>query len=373
MSVADRAEVDAIDAEELSESERNEAEEAVANAYQVVYAGQDFDVEGLVRRLERGDILIPQFGHNYDDIDTAGFQRGFVWQKPQMDRFIESMLLGYPIPSILLVRQSDRRYLVLDGQQRLRTLQYFYSGVYRDRIFALNNVSEPYRNLTYKTLLPAQKRTLDNTYIQATIVDTDGSEESQEAIYQIFERLNSGGTQLTPHEIRVALYAGPLIDFIHGLNHDPSWRQLYGPVSPRLRDQELVLRILALYLDEDKYFRPLKQFLNRFASDQRDAVDPRLERAGELFKLAAARLADGPGSEALRRRSRILNVAQTDAIFVGLMTALERGDVTASQVTLAVGAIRADEALEQFVSTGTSNEEAVAARMQMAREHFSFR
>jgi uncharacterized protein DUF262 len=370
MSAVDEGSVSA-ETEDLSAQERDEAEEAVSSAYQVVYAGQDFDVEGLVRRLDRGDILIPQFGHNYDQVDTAGFQRSFVWQKPQMDRFVESMLLGYPIPSILLVRQSDRRYLVLDGQQRLRTLQYFYSGVYRDRTFSLSNVSEPFRNLTYKTLSADQRRTLDNTYIQATIVDTDGSEDSQEAIYQIFERLNSGGTQLTPHEIRVALYAGPLIDYLHSLNHDNSWRNVYGPISPRLRDQEMVLRILALYLDELKYFRPLKQFLNRFASEQRTAADPRLEEAGRLFKLAASKLDGGPGSEALRRRSRILNVAQTDAVFVGLMTELNRRDLSETQVTEAVHAIRTDETIEPYVATATSNEESVAARLHIAREHFA--
>src|SRR5262245_22652266 len=132
----------ASDTQALTAEELEEIEEADAHAYKVVYSGQDFDVEGLVRRLDRGDILVPQFGHNDDPIDTAGFQRSFVWQKPQMDRFIESMLLGYPIPGILLVRQRDKRYLVLDGQQRLRTLQYFYNGMYRDRAFRLQNVSE---------------------------------------------------------------------------------------------------------------------------------------------------------------------------------------------------------------------------------------
>src|SRR5262245_2511282 len=83
----------------------------------VAYQGSDFDVEGLVRRLERRDIVIPTFGHPEEPpIETARFQRGFVWTKPQMDRFIESLLLGYPIPGIFLVQQADKRYLVLDGQ-----------------------------------------------------------------------------------------------------------------------------------------------------------------------------------------------------------------------------------------------------------------
>jgi hypothetical protein len=103
----------------------------------ISYSGTDFDVEGLVRRLDRADIVIPTFGHGDPSLETAGFQRAFVWRRPQMDRFIESLLLGYPIPGIILVQQGDRRYLVLDGQQRLRTVQDYYRGTHDGKEFAL--------------------------------------------------------------------------------------------------------------------------------------------------------------------------------------------------------------------------------------------
>ena len=118
-----------------------------------------------------------------------------------------------------MVQQSDKRYLVLDGQQRIRTLVAFYQGIHDSREFALKDVALEFRGLTYRTLSPEQKRLLDNTFIQATIVKSDGSFESLDIfVYQIFERLNSGGTQLTAHEIRVALYAGPCIDYLTNLN-----------------------------------------------------------------------------------------------------------------------------------------------------------
>ncbi|MGL5824658.1 MAG: DUF262 domain-containing protein [Nocardioides sp.] len=167
------------DTELLQDFDYEAIEEATPESYHVAYSGQDFDVEGLVRRLERGDILVPQFGHNNVDIKTAGFQRSFVWTKPQMDRFVESLLLGYPIPSILLVRQPDKRYLVLDGQQRLRTLQQFYKGVHHDRVFSLTNVSDEFRDLTFETLPDNLRRQINNTYIQATIVEMEETPASQ--------------------------------------------------------------------------------------------------------------------------------------------------------------------------------------------------
>ena len=130
---------------DLNEAEQEDLLEAESAPQQVTYSGQDFDVEGLVRRLNKQDILIPKFGHEDERITTAGFQRSFVWTRPQMDRFIESLLLGYPIPGIFLVRQADRRYLVLDGQQRLRTLQHFYNGEFADRDFSLSNVTDTSR------------------------------------------------------------------------------------------------------------------------------------------------------------------------------------------------------------------------------------
>src|SRR3954454_21584520 len=137
---------------ELTSAEEQDLVEAEPTAGPVSYSGQDFDVAGLVRRLDAGHVLIPRFGHHDDRITSAGFQRSFVWTRPQMDRFVESILLGYPVPGIFLVRQADKRYLVLDGQQRLRTLEYFMDGVHEGREFALQNVAATFKGLTFKGL-----------------------------------------------------------------------------------------------------------------------------------------------------------------------------------------------------------------------------
>ena len=177
---------------ELTEQERDDIESAEPVAQHIAYSGQDFDVNGLVRRLMNNDILVPTFGHHDARIQSAGFQRGFVWRRTQMDKFIESLLLGYPIPGIFLVKQTDNRYLVLDGQQRLSTMKFFSQGIYEGREFALRNVADEFQGLTYKTLPEALRRKFDNTFIQAILVTSDGSNESLESIYNIFERLNSG-------------------------------------------------------------------------------------------------------------------------------------------------------------------------------------
>lgn len=304
----------AADPFDLTDEDREALTEAELDSQPVLYSGTDFDVEGLVRRLARGDIVIPTFGHDEEQLETARFQRGFVWSRPQMDKFIESLLLEYPIPGIILVQQADKRYLVLDGQQRLRTLGAFYAGMHNGREFALSNVAERFKTLTYATMSAEQKRTLGNTFIQATIVRTDGSPDSLDAVYQVFERLNSGGTQLTPHEIRIALYAGPFVDFLASMNDLGAWRELYGAKSPRLRDQELVLRVIALYVSAQTYKRPLKQFLNDFVRDHRELKKLPTTQISQTFEAATISLRDGPGRSALRWQSNQVNAALSEAV-----------------------------------------------------------
>jgi len=327
----------------LTDEEFEDLESAEREVVPVSYSGQDFDVDGLVRRLNKDDIVVPNFGADDESIETAGFQRGFVWTRKQMDRFIESLLLGYPIPGLFLVRQqSDMKYLVLDE----------------------------FVGLTYEALSDSLRRKFDDAFIQATIVSTDGSPESLEAVYQIFERLNSGGTQLTPHEIRVALYAGPLIAELERLNLLESWRAIYGAKSTRLRDQELILRVIALYTDLDGYSRPLKGFLNDFAGKHRTLSDNSLTRTLGLFAEATEVIAAGPGPAALRKSSGQVNAAQSEAMLVGLMHRIAEAPIDPATVTAAVERLATNATFDGATTRSTADEQVVEARIRIATEVF---
>ena len=170
-------------------------------------------------------------------------------------------MLGLPVPGIFLVKEPNGKHLVLDGQQRLRTLESFYNGVFQGKEFSLENVQDQWRLKTYKTIHPDDRRRLDDSIIHATIVRQDEPTEDQSSIYLIFERLNSGGTFLQPQEIRVALYHGAFAALLSKLNGNSHWRALYGKKSPRLKDLELILRFFALHFYAASYRRPMKDFL----------------------------------------------------------------------------------------------------------------
>ena len=358
LSISDRA---------LSDEEVEDLEAIDGSSTAVTYSTQDYPVDGLVKRLNNESMLIPQFRGTDSRVTTAGFQRGFVWTKAQMDKFIESLLLGYPIPGIFLVKQAgDKRLLVLDGQQRLETLRRFYEGLHDGHEFVLNNVGEEFKGLTYKSLDENQQRQLDDSFMQATIVEADGSDAVDEVIYQIFERLNSGGTQLTPHEIRVALYAGELVTSVEKLNDDPNWRSLYGKKSKRIRDHELVMRILAMFENSENYARPMKQFLNNYAAQNRN-LDVEDSAQGRIFLEACGALAHLVGPPAFRRAgSQQLNVAQAEAVTVATMIAVQRSAVPGS-LSARIDDLKADPDFASATSRATADTDAVSTRLERAR------
>ena len=332
---------------------------------QVTYVAQDFPVDAIVSRIQKGAIIVPRYGDSANDAVTAGFQRGFVWTKRQMDRFIESMLLGYPIPSIFLVRQqADNKLLVLDGQQRLETLKRFYEGLHQDRVYRLQYVSDEYKGKTYKELDPSDQLKLDDTSIQATVVISDDTNELNEAVYKIFERINSGGTQLTPHEIRVALYSGTLMDQLGELNFDRNWRFVYGDMSRRIRDHELLLRIFSYYLRADEYRKPLKRFLNQSAQMWRGGL-PNWDEQRRVFSTAVEILAESINESG--RRSITLQPAQLEATIVALMKGISSGEEVGG-INRRIQKLRVDDDFVRLSKSQTTDVENVRDRHRRAFE-----
>lgn len=248
----------------------DEASEVIPFNYAITAYGADPQVDGLVKRMKEGDIFVPLFSLSAGEADLpVRFQREYVWKKQQADRFIESLLLGLPVPGIFLVKEDSGRNLVLDGHQRLRTLLSFYNNAWEGGSFALECVQDRFRGKTHDTLDPADRRRLDDSIIHATIVRQDQPSEDLSSIYLIFERLNSGGTSLQPQEIRVALYHGAFVELLTSLNSYRSWRLLYGKKSKRLKDIELILRFFALLESSKKYARPMKGFLSAYMAHRR--------------------------------------------------------------------------------------------------------
>jgi len=357
----------------------DEVNEIIPSVFSITSYGADYPVDALVKRMgDEGssgtDIVIPRFNIEPEDgQSTSGFQRSFVWGKTQADRFIESLLLGLPVPGIFLVKEANGKLLVLDGQQRLVTLMNFYGGVFRGVEFKLENVQERWRGKTYKTLDVNDRRRLDDSIIHATIVRQDEPDEEQSSVYLIFERLNSGGTILQPQEIRVALYHGKLAGLLSELNENPAWRSLYGKKSTRLKDIELILRFFALYYYGNQYNRPMKGFLNRYMSANKSLERQTKEDLTQVFIPLVELISSALGSRAFRP-SRALNAAVCDSVMVGLAKRLARDGtcehIDRVKLKAAYDGLLADAAYRDSITRATANEDSVSYRLSAATTAF---
>jgi Protein of unknown function DUF262 len=375
VSVDDHDEsVDVLDESVADDEGLVDTEESSLN-----YFGADFDVSGLVRRLNDGDIVIPRFEPDEaTGLSVEGFQRQRVWSAARMEQLVESLLLGWPIPSIFLVLEPDQRYLVLDGQQRLITLQAFYSGFFPNgRVFKLKDVAEHLQDATYSTLNQGSRRRLNNTFIQAIVIEPQG-DDGRDSVYRLFGRLNSGGVILTAQEIRVALYRGPLINWIRDLNHDAAWRSLFGAVHKQLKDHELILRVLAMrqvvtrvdgnWDDAAKlrtvYRPPMSQFLNNFLQEHRDMEGIDASELQVAFSESCGIILRALGPDGLKFLGR-LNAAHVDALLSVLIYLVER-TMTPSDTKLqaAVQELRTDDEYIEYVSRSTSHRDSVLGRLR---------
>jgi len=330
--------------------------------YRITSYGADFDVAGLVRRINDGNIFVPDF------------QRPFVWTGQQASQFVESLLLDLPVPGIFLtVEPETKRMMVIDGNQRLKTLQFFYAGEFagnldtgeKTRRFALQDVAPAFAGKGYADLRAADRRQLDDSLLHATITRQLYPEEGMSSVFHLFQRLNSSGQRLMPHEIRQAVYRGSLLDSIRELNENHDWRAVFGPKHRRQKDQELILRFWALYCQSDAYRRPMLGFLNDFAESYREPGQQFIQDGKDLFSAVIGQFHNALGQKAFRtERSRQLNAAVFDSMAVGLARRIARHeDTTPDAVREAYQRLLDDAEYITSVSLGTAQEIAVRTRI----------
>lgn len=350
----------------------DEVDGVIPYTYTIHSYGADYPVDSLVKRMKSRDILVPTFGKEPTPESTVvGFQREYVWPQVRADRFIESLLLGLPVPGIFLVKEPSGELLVLDGHQRLFTLDRFYSGIIHGREYRLQNVQERFVGRTYDDLNVEDRRRLDDSIIHATIVRQDQPTEDQSSVYIIFERLNTGGLNLQPQEIRVALYHGPLVEKLVECNDIEDWRKLFGKRSTRLKDMELILRFFAFLYYADQYRSPMKDFLNRYMAKNRNLKQQSGKALIDIFKKTTTTLVTHVGADALRP-VRALNAAVADSVMVGLAKRLVRGPITSGNGTKKEyeKLLNSQKYIDATV-TGTSQEGNVSERIRLATEAFA--
>ena len=246
--------------EEDTESEFSDDEGEQAIAWQELPPDRDFfaspydpPIKALVAEIREKELIV-----------RPTFQRNMVWDRTRKSKFVESILLNIPIPTLFFADDENKK-VVVDGQQRLLALKEFL-----DNAYALHGleVLAPLNGKRFDDLTERQQRIIRNRTLRCLVISAKSDSEIR---FQVFERLNQGGVPLNAQEVRHCVYRGELNDLLHDLVKDPMWLRLYGRTEPhpRMRDCELVLRFFAVRSVLPKYNPPLKRLLTNYMNANR--------------------------------------------------------------------------------------------------------
>jgi uncharacterized protein with ParB-like and HNH nuclease domain len=358
---------------ERIESEEQDRQVSLPS-YEILTYPADFTLEVLVGKWNKEEVEVPEL------------QRGYVWTQAQASKLIESFLLGLPVPPVYFYQDRDTNsLLVIDGHQRLRSIVYFFSGLFgeakkgkRVSSFNLTDLDEdsPYLGTTFQQLEKRDEATfnrLKNSVLRAFIMkQLDPADDT--SIFQVFERLNSGGVVLLQQEIRNCIYHGDFNDVLKELNKYGAWREVLGrrPEDKRMRDIELILRFFALFHNVSHYERPMKQFLNKFMKGKAKLSDAKQKQYRELFKNTADAIVRYLGKRPFHIRKG-LNAAVYDSVFVAFARHLEALSDEPTEAQIArmkakFDRLIHDEQYDEWVISHTTDKDVVPNRIKKAEQ-----
>jgi hypothetical protein len=321
------------------------------------------NLDNLIKRLRNNEIdLAPEFQRSMN-----------LWENDKQSQLIESILIRFPLPAFYFDGTDDDRWLVVDGLQRISTINNFVVEKTL-RLTGLEFLTK-LQGKGFDDLPRPYQRQIEEASIIAYIINPGTPPEVK---FNIFKRINTGGLILTPQEIRHALNQGAPAQFVKKLADLPEFKSATQGVvkTTRMEDRDFVTRFLAFYLTKPEDYKPdLDTFLNTAMGslvplfkdvDKAKQIEAdftaAMVLAKELFDRYAFRKLYN-----LRDRRKPISKAVFDVWSVSLakLTPAER-EVLRSRKEQVVSAfmelMKTDERFEASVSTSTSNKDKVVYR-----------
>jgi uncharacterized protein with ParB-like and HNH nuclease domain len=347
-----------FDNEEIEEIE----ESSVEDLAKIVSYNVANTVEVLKLKIDNEEIAL-----------KPEFQRDFVWDIKRASLFIDSLLIGLPIPSIFLGKdKAEESYIVIDGQQRLKSVYYYITGSFvsdnKKMIFALRNLKDrEWDGKTFEELDKKLQRRINNAVLNTTVIEDINFRPK--VVHDLFHRLNTGGMPLTDQEIRNCVYTGGFNNLLIELNKNENWRKLIGKqhVDRRLRDVELILRFFALLNGLTKYKPSMREFLSTYQEQNKNNADV-IRSNKNIFDQTVSLILDSIGSDAFKLKTT-LNKSVCDSIMVSVAQILiENKNI--SNLKNNYQKLIQDTDYGKYVVSSTSAQSSVWGRVDLARNYF---
>lgn len=337
-------------------------ENEVMMAYDIASYPSDLTLSGIKEMWENKDIYIPEF------------QRNFVWDIKQSSLLIESFLIGLPVPQVFFYVDENSKNLVIDGQQRIMSLIYFFEGYFGDestigkrQVFRLQGLDEksPYYNKKFSELIEDDQRKLKSRVLRAINIRQLSPKGEKTCVYHIFERLNTGGTPLKPQEIRNCVFRGGFIEVLRTLNNDKNWRKILGKTNldKHQKDIELLLRVFSLCGAWNAYEKPMKEYLNISMEKHKSGVTKKVEEFKDNFIKATKLVIEQLGEKPFHVRGP-LNTSALDSV---LCTIIDNYNAIPPDLKNRYQILLTDAKFKEATFYGTSDASVLKARFEKTK------
>ncbi|MBF0629951.1 MAG: DUF262 domain-containing protein [Magnetococcales bacterium] len=369
--------------------------------YEISSSPNDFNIKTLFYFINSGVVKIP------------GFQRNYVWDIRQASKLIESIILGIPIPQIFLYEEKKNVFLVIDGQQRYMTIYYFMKERFpRDdkrhelrvifqekgnipdeiiddnryfidfnlRLLSNSNQSKQknkFNGFNYSTLNEEDKVAFELRTIRNIIIKQNVPKDDHSVIFEVFNRLNTGGTNLKPQEIRASLFHSKFYDMLFRINLDENWRQHTQTSHPdtNMKDIEYILRGFAMLIEGDTYKPSLVKFLNNFSLRAKSYNEDKIKYLEDLFKSFIGKIPANQKKFFCNRDGRF-NVSIFESIFVATCRTAYKDYNTNKNYNTDVRIfseskleeLKQDDAFREATQSHTTSKANVSTRLRRAQE-----
>lgn len=316
---------------------------------EIEYDTRDLTVELLVDKFKKDEFFVP------------GYQRQFIWKSKNKDLFIESVLLGLPIPFMFFGDCEDGRMEIIDGAQRMQTLVQFV-----DNKLKLNNMDKLslLKGFAFKDLPEAQQRKFLNKYLRVVILDEDTTNDVRQ---DLFNRINTRGEKANDSEIRRGSYTGKLSDFIEECSKNEKFISLCPiPEKKALRYErfELILRFFAYTNNYLAFVHDVNKFLDKFLIDNmenfsetqyRQDFENMLDFVEKYF----------PNGFAKTKTANTTPRVRFEAIAVGVALALKQNPQLEIET---VDWLESDEFKNHTTTDASNNQGKLRARVEFVRD-----
>ncbi len=287
-----------------------DAEEESAGLYPYDPTEEDIDIREaphtvfeLMRKYDQGKLII-----------NPDFQRNLVWEPEQKSRFIESIILNFPLPSFYVNQTREGKYIVVDGLQRTSTLHEFVNDKFELKGLEALPKLNGYNFSELTTLAGDYQTRIEDKKLSFYVIKPS---VSIQVVYDIFNRINTGGTILNRQEVRNCIFIGKASQLLKELSEQDYFKKaIDNGISPkRMKDREAVLRYLAFKIIDYKidYHGDMSDFVEKAMRKINLMAESEIEKLKADFKRVMTLTFEFFGQTNFRLPSKI-NIAVLESV-----------------------------------------------------------